>query len=138
MISFGALIYFQFLPHISDWFEPIGCYNDTGGKNEIAWKEPHLRAMPDLYLNQRGTLDWTTYPSGNQAIIEKCARSAQKKGYLFFGVQFWGECWSCSNASETFYRYGESEECDHGVGMDWANFVYMGKCGSGKPKAKLY
>ena len=140
VISFGALMYFQFLPHISGskLVEPIGCYNDTGGKNEIAWKKTHYRAMQDLYLNQRGTINWTAYPSNTQTVINNCAGVARTKGYLCFGVQFWGECWSGENACDTYDRYGTSEGCVHGLGKHWANFVYMGKCGSGKPRDKLY
>ena len=45
-------------------------------------------------------------------------------GYKWFGVQFYGECWSGPEASLTYNRYGPSDSCWEGVGKDWTNMVY--------------
>lgn len=39
-------------------------------------------------------------------------------------MQFYGECWSGANAKKTFAKYGESENCYQGVGMEKTNAVY--------------
>lgn len=62
----------------------------------------------------------------------RCAQAAQAKGFLCFGVQFYGECWGSVTACETYNSYGKSMRCTGGVGVYWANFVYKGRCGSGK------
>lgn len=42
----------------------------------------------------------------------------------YFGVQFYGECWSGPGAGETFARDGPSEACYEGVGKKKTNAVY--------------
>ena len=39
-------------------------------------------------------------------------------------MQFYGECWSGANASQTFAKYGESDQCYQGVGKEKTNAVY--------------
>ena len=42
----------------------------------------------------------------------------------YFGMQFYGECWSGLDAGKTFARDGPSEACYEGVGEKKANAVY--------------
>jgi len=93
-------------------FVPIGCFKDTT-------KKP--RPLPQLIKNFRGRLDWNNL---NQT-IDACAEEAKKKGYLYFGLQFYGECWSGPMAHLTYDRDGSSKKCDLGVGKRRANSVYM-------------
>ena len=81
----------------------IGCYKDNAS-----------RAMPKLLGNWR---------HDNKA-VEKCAESTAKAGYLVFGVQFAGECWSGPQAHMTYKKYGTSKRCVNGWGGNWAQDVY--------------
>jgi len=58
-------------------------------------------------------------------VLRGCAELAYEKGYLYFGIQFYGECWSGPNSEKNFYKYGKSRRCRHGVGKGCANMVYM-------------
>lgn len=95
-------------------YVPIGCFKDT-------MKEP--RPLPKLIENFRGgRLDWHNI----NKTIDACAQKAKEMGYLCFGLQFYGECWSGPQACLTYDRDGPSNEsCIHGVGKGRANSVYM-------------
>ena len=41
-----------------------------------------------------------------------------------FAIQFYGECWSGSDAEKTYAEYGSSQNCWKGVGGTRTNFVY--------------
>ena len=72
--------------------QPIGCYNDSA-------KE---RALPVFYANARGNIDWFNM----ELTVNQCAQVASDKGYEYFGVQFYGECYSGRNAKESYAKYG--------------------------------
>jgi len=44
--------------------------------------------------------------------------------YEYFGLQYYGECWSGPNTGETYAKNGRSKQCVHGVGKNKANAVY--------------
>ena len=44
-------------------------------------------------------------------LICSCANAAKEKKYAFFGIQNFAECWSGSNAKETYKKDGASVEC---------------------------
>lgn len=100
---------------------PIGCFKDR-------IKKSTPRPLPDLIKNFRGNIDWYNH----NKTIDACAEEAKKNGYLYFAIQFYGECWSGPMAHLTFDRDGPSTNCISGVGKARANFVYMltgeGKC----------
>lgn len=53
-----------------------------------------------------------------------CAEKAREKGFNFFGIQFYTECWSGTGAEKTYGRDGTSKDCKNGFGKSGANFVY--------------
>ena len=59
--------------------EAVGCFSDQ--KND--------RSLKNLYSYLRHDIDW----SNLRSMVEWCAEGAVAKGYRFFGVQFYGECW---------------------------------------------
>jgi hypothetical protein len=93
------------LPPITE----VGCYIDK-----------HVRAMPVLYKSFRDQINWYSMDK----TVNQCAHVAFQKGYKYFGVQFYGECWSGAAVNETYDKYGKTTECWEGVGKDWTNFVY--------------
>ena len=56
---------------------------------------------------------------GNHTVVFDCIHRLE-----YFGVQFYGECWSGPDAGETFARDGNSEDCYEGVGKRKTNAVY--------------
>ena len=63
--------------------------------------------------------------------MNQCARVAYDKGYEYFAVQFYGECWGGKDAGKNYAKHGKSEGCwefdketGHGVGEEMSNFVY--------------
>lgn len=90
----------------------VGCFEDRF----------HSRALPELIANYRGSdqFDWFNLDK----YVKKCAEEAKKRNYMFFGIQFYGECWSGVNAALSYDKYGPSPRCIQNVGMDLANFVY--------------
>ena len=92
-------------------FKPVGCFRDRG-------KRP--RPLPRLIASFRGHIDWLNL---NNTIAE-CARKASEKGFGYFGLQFYGECWSGVDAHRTYHKQGTSTKCIYGVGRKKSNFVY--------------
>lgn len=92
-------------------FKPVGCFRDSG-------RRP--RPLPKLIANLRGGIDWYNL---NKTIAE-CAHRVSVTGFRYFGVQFYGECWSGMNAQSTYDKQGTSTRCIYGVGRRKANFVY--------------
>lgn len=97
--------------------ETVGCYYDTG----------YNRALPDHYANFRDQIVW----SHMNLTVNQCARVAQDKGYEYFSVQFYGECYGGIDAGSTYDKHGKSTGCwvfdkdrGHGVGESFTNFVY--------------
>ena len=78
-----------------------GCFEDS----------PSQRTMPDLYKNFRGEIDWHNVRS----TAAKCARGAAEKGYTYYGVQFYGECYGAPGSPD-FEKYGEAspKSCPNG------------------------
>jgi len=53
---------------------------------------------------------------------------AKRKGYSFFAIQFYGECWSGPDSENTYAKHGSSSRCTRKaplVGKQRANYVYM-------------
>ena len=91
------------------------------------------RPLPQLIKNFRvlGKVDWHNLNN----TIEACANETLKRGYLYFGLQFYGECWSGPRAHSTYDRDNSSERCWRGVGKGRANMVYM-LTGEGESRSK--
>lgn len=90
-------------------FEAIGCFRDLG-------KDP--RPLPKLLADLRNDIDWYNI----NKTIDKCSRLANENEYQYFGVQFYGECWS--GQQPRYDKDGKSQKCVAGVGRAGANYVY--------------
>lgn len=58
------------------------------------------------------------------SLVCRCATAAANKGYSFFGIQFYGECWSSADAAQRLNIYGVSNKCvdtDYKAGCDKVN-----------------
>lgn len=94
----------------------VGCYKDSQSN----------RALRTLFAYLRSEVDWYNLRS----MVTKCAERAWKRGFRYFGIQFYGECWGDVEAEARFAMHGEvdrkhsEQNCIEGTGMHWANFVY--------------
>jgi len=104
-------------------YVPVGCFKDTFRQ----------RALPKLLANYRGNIAWNTDLS---YIVKKCAQEAKKKNYVYFSVQFYGECWSGEIAQQTYDRYGRSSRCTSHVGKENTNMVY--RLAGDEQECKIY
>ena len=95
-------------------FEAVGCFED---------KHIKPRPLPILLINLRPFIDW----SNLNKTIKECARRTFNHPFLklkYFGVQFYGECYSGVEGEKTYNKDGPSKDCIMGVGKGYANFVY--------------
>ena len=94
-------------------YEPVGCFKDTTG---------NPRPLPILVKNYRwpSAIDWNNLNN----TIRACAEKVKEAGFVYFGLQFYGECWSGPQAHLTYDEDGKSKHCVLGVGKNRANFVY--------------
>lgn len=93
---------------VSQHFKPIGCFKDAT-----------RRSFPKLIANFRSEItNWSNF----EEIIKSCSKLSRQKGYRYFGIQFYGECWSGEHVE--FDGEGFSLRCVSGVGKAGSNFVY--------------
>eukprot|EP00794_Sanderia_malayensis_P014098 gene14098-15570_t len=111
ILIFAFVCKAQVEPEYEVGLRMVGCFADV--KND--------RALPVLYANFRNQIDW----SNMNETIKQCADGADHNGYRWFGIQFYGECWSGPSASTTYDKHGISTNCRDGVGAADANAVYQ-------------
>lgn len=118
-------------------WEKVGCFHDSFQTNAD-------RVFPNELINRRDpmsnnwdrqTIDWRAYPQSIHGLACACAAAAKAKGWKYFGLQFYGECWSGPSLNPE--RDGASTECignnykacDHNsetecIGKAFTNYVY--------------
>ena len=68
--------------------------------------------------------------SGTKSAINRCARVAFAKGFTYFGlmmnknkkITFCVSDWK--KAAKNYNKFGSSEKCENGIGLNGANMVY--------------
>lgn len=84
-------------------FERVGCFGDK--------HQPFARPLPDYLFNDRDPsidnfsgrrIDWRAWDIYLPEFACRCAEAAKKANHTFFGVQFYGECWSGLNGHMTY------------------------------------
>ncbi|XP_073245355.1 uncharacterized protein [Porites lutea] len=130
-------LYRRFLQDVSDepadcsvTYKKVGCYNEKSGD----------RLLTKQVLSMRNEVDWTPGKWENflKKLACRCAKETRAIGYSYFGLQFFGECWSDAQAEERYKRYGKSSDCfgfeyktcndkdeNECVGGGNKNYVYM-------------
>ncbi|CAH3124613.1 unnamed protein product [Pocillopora meandrina] len=99
-------------PAIRNSYEPVGCFHDKG----VA-----PRPLPEFLGSFRKEINWKHV----ELTVDKCAKLAQKKGYAYFSVQYYAECWSGPEAGDTYAREGKATNClNDAVGTSFTNYVY--------------
>ncbi|XP_046848084.1 uncharacterized protein LOC124441663 [Xenia sp. Carnegie-2017] len=115
----------------------VGCYAD---------RVYAKRALSELIFTDRDKysivysgkeIDWENYGAYISDLACHCSKKTAEKDYSYFGLQFYGECWSGPHANETYAVYGDSNNCINEfykdcellydeicIGRDNANFIY--------------
>ncbi|KAL9986875.1 hypothetical protein ACROYT_G001084 [Oculina patagonica] len=127
-IGMGNSMFVYTLEHFPS-LQLVGCYHDS----------QYDRALQDNYANFRDQIIWTKM----ELTVHQCAHVAYDKGYEYFAIQFYGECWGGKDAGKSYAKHGKSEDCwkfdkqsGHSVGGELANFVYKIKQKTGKEIAE--
>ncbi|XP_065676432.1 uncharacterized protein LOC105848164 isoform X3 [Hydra vulgaris] len=84
-------------------FSKVGCYNDFGS---ISGKRPFSK-----YVSYRSLIDWNNKKTSLKNITMLCSSYAQNNGFEYFGIEFWGECWTGATTDINYTRDGESNRC---------------------------
>ncbi|XP_078379791.1 uncharacterized protein LOC144662767 isoform X2 [Oculina patagonica] len=88
----------------------LGCFNDKHARG--------LRPMPDMLFTDRDSssskfsgihVDWKNWDTYMKGVVCRCAEKAKAEGYMFFGLQYYGECWASKES--TFNIDGMGEGC---------------------------
>lgn len=80
----------------------VGCYRDSLRRR---------RPLPVLIENYRSGINWSFPEHFINSEVLRCSEAVSKRGYIIFGLQFYGECWSGENVTETYDRDGNSSQC---------------------------
>ena len=75
------------------------------------WKDYTDRAIANGYHGALGIIG--------------CFERAKSLGYQVFAVQYGGECFTSSEAAETYDKYGSCDICEDGTGGIWCQDVYQ-------------
>lgn len=107
--------YFSVMLHTTGTiYSPVGCYRSRT-----------TNALPILQANLRSQIDWTNM----QATVDQCALLSRQAGYVYFGIEFYGECYvgnqlNVGDDKLVKARNCESTSCDKGYGVADRMFVY--------------
>ncbi|EDO41073.1 predicted protein [Nematostella vectensis] len=91
-------------------FSKVGCFLDNGKK----------KGFPEMLFqdrNERGKkyggelIDWKRWDEYVARLVCRCAKAAKAKGYRFFAIQFFGECYSGPNMENPFTPRSRSKKC---------------------------
>jgi len=83
-------------------YKDLGCFADKGGSN---------RPLPEMLFSDEAKRKAESWDEFLPDLICSCAKAAKEKNYKFFGIQNFAECWSGSNAKDTYQKDGASHSC---------------------------
>ncbi|XP_066916536.1 coadhesin-like [Clytia hemisphaerica] len=95
-------------------WKKIGCFHDRIIPNrplpyEVANHRDPINKNWDGHL-----INWQKWPESLHALACKCAALTKGRGHRYFGLQFYGECWT--GPSLQYDRDGPSKSC---IGIDY-------------------
>ncbi|XP_078379193.1 uncharacterized protein LOC144662284 [Oculina patagonica] len=87
-----------------------GCFNDLQSPRPL----PKL-IFSDLDKNSAKfsgvPVDWGRWNTYLDDVVCRCAQVSKAKGFKYFGIENFAECWSGQNADKTYSKDGSSEFC---------------------------
>ncbi|XP_022793452.1 uncharacterized protein LOC111332399, partial [Stylophora pistillata] len=115
LVGFGKNCYTSRQPKCPLERQRIGCFEDDG----------YQRAFPELLLTARDNrsavyfgenINWKDWENFIDGFTCACAQKAKQKHYKYFGIEYYGECWSGVPAD--YSVHGRSGECKSVSGPD--------------------
>jgi len=117
-------------------YSKLGCYKDKHTKGHRPL--PHLlftdRNPRSYKSSAKRRIDWENLDTYMEDVVCRCAEQANAQGYMFFGLQFYGECWASKEFTFNIDGMGEGcmssdyEPCTFSsrlcVGEEFSLFVY--------------
>lgn len=71
-------------------YKKVGCYEDRNGDRALPEMLANERDKHSIYYNGHD-LNWFDWHNYMPQMVCRCAEQAFKKGYKYFGLQFWGK-----------------------------------------------
>lgn len=117
-------------------YKKVGCFRDKGSAKTL---EHLLLQDRDKYGAHYGgkLIDWHHWEDYMKDLACRCAKLARSKGYVHFGLQYYGECYGGHESSRRYDHYGRSSACTgqnyqpcnddsstECVGKGFTNYVY--------------
>ncbi|EDO34921.1 predicted protein [Nematostella vectensis] len=116
----------------------IGCLKGWENGHRLIWNELLFTDRdPSSNVFSGILIDWANWQDYINSLACRCARAAYKKGYTYFGLQFYGECWSGpysgrlgpfttpDNCVQNYFQECEQDNTEFAcVGKAWFNYVY--------------
>ncbi|XP_068700145.1 uncharacterized protein [Montipora foliosa] len=80
-------------------YKALGCFRDNHNL---------YRPLPSqIFSDSQESIDFKDWPDYLSDAICRCARETQRKGWITFGMQNYGECLSGDRAADTYFEEGE-------------------------------
>ncbi|KAK3726389.1 hypothetical protein QZH41_016254, partial [Actinostola sp. cb2023] len=90
--------------------ERVGCYRDNHNSNARPLANYVLNDRDPTHASYSGqSIDWVNYDVYLPQLACRCAKKAKENGGKYFGLQFYGECWTHPQGDETYGRDGKSD-----------------------------
>lgn len=101
----------RYCDSVTDYFlrKHKGCFKDKGS---------------DRIMTERVSNDLKMQGNDNE-IIKLCESYARLKGYPYFGIESFQECYFSRDANLEYDRHGDSHSCVNGIGGTFAMNVYQ-------------
>ncbi|XP_022796155.1 uncharacterized protein LOC111334626 [Stylophora pistillata] len=91
-------------------FTKRGCFKDLQSRRPL----PQLM-LTDLDMNNAKfsgfSVDWGSWNSYLEDVVCRCAQISRSKGFDYFGLANFGECWSGKDAGKTYEKESSSPFC---------------------------
>ncbi|KAJ7381348.1 hypothetical protein OS493_001473 [Desmophyllum pertusum] len=91
-------------------YHKLGCYKDRAKAPTLLEKLILTDRDPTSPAFSKISIDWGNWDSHLPSLACRCAQKAAENKYAYFGLQYYGECWSSPEAGETYNQAGPAIE----------------------------
>lgn len=109
-------------------YSKVGCFHDRSGS---------ARTLEHLLFQDRDKhgpqfsgklIDWNHWEDYMKDLACRCAKKAQLRGYVHFGLQFYGVCYGGHESVRKYDHYGRSNKCTGQNYQDCDDNPSAGEC----------
>ncbi|KAJ7385806.1 hypothetical protein OS493_013840 [Desmophyllum pertusum] len=90
----------------------IGCFKDKKKSRALSQELFQDRKSKDPNYSGQA-VDWGDYSTYLKGLACRCAQSSKQKGFTYFGLQYYGYCFSDPHAASSYNKYGSSNKCSN-------------------------